>query len=92
MSGLIDSRIVALCDRRRRDAFRFGTYKVTVGSVPFDSMARYAGNRTRVLAAPFGEAAAIPTEWSDTENVAWKVALPGVPCRFTAGRVAANRE
>jgi predicted component of type VI protein secretion system len=47
------------------DTFRFGKYKVTVGSVPFDSKASHAGNRTMVLAAPFGEAAAIPTEWSD---------------------------
>lgn len=47
------------------DCFSFGKYRVVVDPVPFANRSAASSNHTMVLAAPFGEAAEIPSEWAD---------------------------
>ncbi len=47
------------------DTFSFGKFKVVVDPTPFERKLGRAANQTMVLAAPFGETAAIPSEWTD---------------------------
>lgn len=47
------------------DAIRFGKYRMVVDPVPFAVRPASASNQTMVLAAPFGEAAEIPSDWAD---------------------------
>jgi predicted component of type VI protein secretion system len=50
------------------DRFRFGKYSILVDASPLASVGSENAARTMILAAPFGNDAAIPTEWEDATD------------------------